>query len=132
MIELAIIGGSGFRNLEGLKIIRREVILTPYGEPSAPLAHGLLHDRPVVFLPRHGAAHTIPPHQVNYRANLWALKHVGVQRVVGVAAVGGIHPSMPPGSIVIPNQVIDYTYGRQHTYFEDDLTHVTHIDFTEP
>ena len=132
MIELGIIGGSGFTSLEELKIIRREVVHTPFGETSAPLTHGLFHGHPVVFLPRHGAAHTIPPHRVNYRANLWALKEVGVGNVVGVAAVGGIHELMGPGSIVVPDQIIDYTYGRNHTFFETDLTHVTHIDFTEP
>ncbi len=132
MIEFAIIGGSGFTRLDSLKIIRREVVHTPYGEPSAPLTHGLFHGRPVVFLPRHGAAHTIPPHKVNYRANLWALQHVGVERVIAIAAVGGIDDEMAPGVIAIPDQIIDYTYARDHTFFEDGLSTVTHIDFTQP
>jgi len=132
MIELAIISGSGFSSLEELTILRREVIHTPYGEPSAPLTHGLFNGRHVVFLPRHGATHRVPPHQVNYRANLWALRHLGVKKVIGVAAVGGIHPQMGPGCLVVPNQIIDYTYGRKHTFFENDLSHVTHIDFTTP
>lgn len=132
MPALAIIGGSGFTKLKALEIVHREVIHTPYGEPSAPLTHGLFGGKEVVFLPRHGTAHTIPPHKVNYRANIWALKHVGVKRIVGVAAVGGIGAEMAPGVIAIPNQIIDYTYGRDHTYFENDLSHVTHIDFTEP
>ncbi|MCW8890660.1 MAG: S-methyl-5'-thioinosine phosphorylase [Sedimenticola sp.] len=132
MSALAIIGGSGFTKLETLKIIRREVVHTPYGEPSAPLTHGLFNGRDVVFLPRHGTAHTIPPHKVNYRANLWALKHIGVTNIIGVAAVGGIGPDMAPGVIAIPDQIIDYTYGRDHTYFENDLSQVTHIDFTQP
>jgi 5'-deoxy-5'-methylthioadenosine phosphorylase len=132
MIELAIIGGSGFTSLEGLQIVRREVVHTPFGEPSAPLTHGLFHGRRVVFLPRHGAAHTIPPHRVNYRANIWALHRVGVDNIVGVAAVGGIQELMGPGAIVVPDQIIDYTYGRDHTFFEKDLSHVTHIDFTRP
>ncbi len=132
MTDLAIIGGSGFNSLKELKIIRREVIHTPYGEPSAPLVHGILNGLDVVFLPRHGSAHTIPPHKVHYRANLWALKHIGVQRIIAVAAVGGIRDDMVPGRIAIPDQIIDYTYGRNHTFFETDLTHVTHIDFTEP
>ncbi|MCW8880914.1 MAG: S-methyl-5'-thioinosine phosphorylase [Sedimenticola sp.] len=129
---LAIIGGSGFTKLETLEIVRREVVHTPYGEPSAPITHGVFRGQDVVFLPRHGTAHTIPPHKVNYRANMWALKHIGVKHVIGVAAVGGIGPDMAPGVIAIPDQIIDYTYGRDHTYFENDLSHVTHIDFTEP
>lgn len=132
MTELAIIGGSGFTSIKDLKIIKREIIRTPFGEPSAPLIHGLLNDYKLVFLPRHGAAHTIPPHKVNYRANIWALKSIGVQQIVAVAAVGSIRKDMTPGRLVIPDQIIDYTYGRANTYFEDDLTHVTHIDFTEP
>ncbi|MES9869213.1 MAG: S-methyl-5'-thioinosine phosphorylase [Sedimenticola sp.] len=132
MSALAIIGGSGFTKLEELKIVRREVIHTPFGEPSSPLIHGVFNGLEVVFLPRHGSAHTIPPHKVNYRANLWALKHIGIKRIIGVAAVGGIRKDMEPGCIVIPDQIIDYTYGRKHTFFETDLSHVTHIDFTEP
>jgi len=132
MIELAIISGSGFTSLEELTILRREVIETPYGEPSAPLTHGLFNGRQVVFLPRHGETHRVPPHQVNYRANIWALHHLGVKKVIGVAAVGGIHSRMGPGCLVVPDQIIDYTHGRKHTFFEDDLSHVTHIDFTTP
>ncbi len=132
MAELAIIGGSGFTKLKELSIIRREVVKTPYGEPSAPLTHGDFNGKRVIFLPRHGAAHTIPPHKVNYRANLWALANVGVEKVIAIAAVGGIRKDMEPGSIVIPDQIIDYTYGRDHTYYETDLSHVIHIDFTEP
>jgi len=132
MSRLAIIGGSGITKLEGLEILRREVVHTPFGEPSAPLTHGKFHGHELLFLPRHGAAHTIPPHRVNYRANLWALKQLGIEKVVGVAAVGSMNPEMSPGSIAIPDQIIDYTYGREHTFFEADLTHVTHIDFTSP
>lgn len=132
MSELAIIGGSGFTSIPSLKVLRREVVHTPFGEPSAPMIHGAFGDHEVVFLPRHGAAHTIPPHKINYRANLWALHHVGVRQVIGVAAVGGIRSDMGPLSLVIPDQILDYTYGREHTFFETDLTHVTHVDFTYP
>ena len=132
MSKLAIIGGSGITRLDGMEILRREVVHTPFGEPSAPLTHGIFHGHEMVFLPRHGSAHTIPPHRVNYRANLWALRQIGIQKVVGVAAVGAINPAMAPGTIVIPDQIIDYTYDRDHTYFDDNLTHVTHIDFTFP
>jgi 5'-deoxy-5'-methylthioadenosine phosphorylase len=130
--ELAIIGGSGFTSMQGLEIARREVVHTPYGEPSAPVTYGLLAGKEVVFLPRHGAGHTIPPHQINYRANLWALKHIGVKKVVAMGAVGGITGDMQPRRIAIPDQVVDYTWGRGHTFFENDLTHVTHVDFSEP
>ncbi len=132
MTAIAIIGGSGFANLKMLQVVRREVVHTPYGPPSAPLTHGLLDGKEVTFLPRHGSGHIIPPHKVNYRANLWALKKAGINHVIGVAAVGGIRKDMAPGLIAIPDQIIDYTYGRQHTLFEDDLNKVTHIDFTEP
>ncbi|MGD9163638.1 MAG: S-methyl-5'-thioinosine phosphorylase, partial [Chromatiales bacterium] len=132
MSKLAIIGGTGLAKMPNLEIVHREVLHSPYGEPSAPLIHGRLAGRELVFLPRHGSSHSIPPHRVNYRANLWALRHVGVETVLAVAAVGGITESMAPGMIVIPDQIIDYTFGRDHTLFEADLTHVTHIDFTYP
>jgi 5'-deoxy-5'-methylthioadenosine phosphorylase len=118
--------------MQGLEITRREVVHTPFGEPSAPVTYGLLAGKEVVFLPRHGAGHTIPPHQINYRANLWALKHIGVKKVIAMGAVGGITGDMKPRCIAIPDQVVDYTWGRGHTYFENDLTHVTHVDFSEP
>ncbi len=132
MTKLAIIGGSGFTRMESLEITRREVVSTPYGEPSSPLIHGIFEGIEIVFLPRHGAGHTIPPHKVNYRANIWALKHINVDYVVGMATVGGIRDDMTPGAIAIPDQIIDYTWGRGHTFFELDLAQVTHIDFTEP
>lgn len=132
MSELAIIGGTGLTSLEGLEIVRREVVHTPYGEPSGPLSHGVLHGKEIVFLPRHGATHHIPPHMVNYQANLWALKHIGVSRIIAVAAVGGIHAEMKPGRLAFPDQIIDYTWSRAHTFFENGLTSVTHIDFTHP
>lgn len=132
MAELAIIGGSGLTTLKNLEIQRREVMRTPYGEPSGPLLVGTLCRKEVVFIPRHGHGHTIPPHMVNYRANLWALKETGVHSVIAIASVGGIREDMEPGRLAFPNQIIDYTWSRKHTYFETDLSHVTHIDFTEP
>ena len=132
MAKLAIIGGTGLTSLKDLKIIRREVMHTPYGEPSAPLVFGEMADREVMFLPRHGAGHTIPPHKVNYRANLWALKESGAEQVIAINAVGGIRADMTPGKLVVPDQIIDYTWSRINTYFEEGLSHVTHIDFTEP
>lgn len=132
MPEIAIIGGTGLASLKGLEIIRREVIHTPYGEPSGPLTHGILRGKEVVFLARHGYGHTIPPHRINYRANIWALHHTGVKRVIAIAAVGGIRADLAPCRLVIPDQIIDYTWSRGNTYFEEGLTHVTHIDFTHP
>ena len=129
---LGIIGGSGLTRLDALRIDRQEIVATPYGEPSAPLTFGHFDGTPIVFLPRHGGAHTIPPHKVNYRANLWAMKQVGVDHVVGMAAVGGITERMAPGVLCVPDQIIDYTWGREHTLFETDLDSVTHIDFTDP
>jgi 5'-deoxy-5'-methylthioadenosine phosphorylase len=115
-----------------MRVERDEIVATPYGEPSAPLTFGDFDGRSLVFLPRHGAAHTIPPHRVNYRANLWALKQVGVENVVGMAAVGGIGAPLAPGKLAVPDQVIDYTWGREHTLFDVDPAGVTHVDFTEP
>lgn len=132
MKSLAVIGGTGLSRLDGLEITRREMVHTPWGAPSAPILHGELNGRQTVFLARHGYDHTIPPHKVNYRANIWALKEVGVSHVVGVAAVGGINPQYAPASLVIPDQIIDYTWGRKHTFFEDKLESVVHVDFTFP
>lgn len=132
MANIAIIGGSGFTRLPELKVIQHSVVRTPFGETSAPLTFGTFNHYEVVFLPRHGEAHAIPPHKINYQANLWALKHVGIQVIIGLAAVGGIHGDMTPGKIAIPDQIIDYTHGRKATFFEDDLAKVSHIDFTEP
>lgn len=132
MSELAIIGGTGLTSLKGLEILRREVVHTPYGEPSGPLTFGELGGREVVFLARHGYGHTIPPHRINYRANAWALRQTGVRRVIAVAAVGGIRDDLPPARLVIPDQIIDYTWSRSATFFEQDLDEVTHIDFTNP
>ncbi|BAV33548.1 5'-methylthioadenosine phosphorylase [Sulfuricaulis limicola] len=133
MTTVAIIGGSGLTNLKNLRITRREVIRTPYGEPSAPMVFGQLGGQEAVFLPRHGAGHTIPPHEVNYRANIWAMKQTGVTKVLAVNAVGGISPDyLVSGTLVIPDQVIDYTYGRAHTFFGSEQKKVTHVDFTHP
>lgn len=131
-MELGIIGGTGLTSLANLQIVHREVVHTPFGEPSAPLVFGKLAGKDVVFLARHGSGHTIPPHRINYRANIWAIKNTGAAKVVGVAAVGGIAPNMKPGMVSIPDQLIDYTWGRPHTFFEENLNHVTHVDFTYP
>jgi 5'-methylthioinosine phosphorylase len=132
MSALGIIGGSGLAVFEGLEIERREVANTPWGEPSAPLAHGRLAGRAVVFLARHGVDHALAPHAVNYRANLWALREGGVQGVVAINAVGGIGDAYPPGRLVIPHQLIDYTWGRAHSYADGIDGKLQHVDFTHP
>jgi 5'-methylthioinosine phosphorylase len=132
MTKIAIIGGTGLDKIPDLEITHREVSHTPFGDPSAAFTHGRIAGTEVVFLPRHGASHSIPPHRVNYRANMWALHHLGIDLVIGVAAVGGITAEMKPGCIVVPDQIIDYTFGRDHTIYESDLQPITHIDFTYP
>lgn len=132
MADLAIIGGTGLTKIEDLHINNRENVHTPYGDTSGPISHGELYGRKVLFLPRHGYGHTIPPHKINYRANVWALKETGATNVLAVAAVGGISEEMQAGALVVPDQIIDYTYSRITTYFEEGLQSVTHIDFTQP
>ena len=132
MTKLAIIGGTGLTQLRDLIIIKRDKLSTPYGSPSADFITGELNQKEVIFLARHGCPHTIAPHQINYRANIWGLKQLGVDQIVAVAAVGGITEEMVPAHIAIPDQIIDYSHGRRHTFFEDENYPVTHIDFTYP
>ncbi|PTU73366.1 S-methyl-5'-thioinosine phosphorylase [Pseudomonas mangrovi] len=132
MTVYAIIGGTGLTQLEGLTIRQALHVDTPYGAPSGPLLKGVYAGHEVLFLARHGHPHRIPPHQVNYRANLWALKHAGATALLAVNAVGGIARSAGTGGFCVPHQVIDYTYGREHTFYEGELEHVTHVDFTHP
>ncbi len=129
---LAIIGGSGLSQLGNLEVKQRKVSRTPYGEPSGALTFGRIADCDVVFLARHGYGHTIAPHEVNYRANLWALKDAGATEVVSVVSVGGIRNDTWPGTLLLPHQIIDYTWGRAATFFEGAGVPVNHIDFTEP
>ncbi|MFT0211018.1 S-methyl-5'-thioinosine phosphorylase [Pseudomonas sp. F1_0610] len=132
MGSYAIIGGTGLTQLEGLDIIDAQFIDTPYGEPSANIMRGRYAGQDVLFLARHGHPHRIPPHQVNYRANLWALRHAGADKIIAVNAVGGISCAMQTGHFCIPDQIIDYTSGREHTFYAGDLDHVTHVDFSYP
>jgi 5'-deoxy-5'-methylthioadenosine phosphorylase len=128
----AVIGGSGLTRLSSLEATRSKVVGTPYGEPSDAITHGTIRGRAVMFLARHGGAHTISPHEINYRANLWALKEEGAERIVSVASVGGVRADLGPGVLVVPHQIIDYTWGRRATYFEGGEVPVTHVDFTHP
>ena len=132
MSVFAIIGGSGLASLDGLAVTRREAMETSYGTPSSALTFGTYSGTALVFLARHGDAHSILPHNVNYCANLSALQQAGVTHVIAVCAVGGISAAMAPGSIIIPDQLVDYTYVRRHTIFEDARDFAAHIDFTEP
>lgn len=129
---LAIIGGSGLTQLASLEVARRQIVRTPYGEPSGPLTFGRLGGGEVVFLARHGYGHTLAPHEINYRANLWALKDRGATRIVAVCTVGGIAEGLGAGSLAVPDQIIDYTWGRACTYFEGTGEPVVHVDFTHP
>ncbi len=129
---LGIIGGSGLTQLANLDVSHREVVRTPYGEPSGPLTFGRIGCQDVVFVARHGYGHTIPPHLVNYRANIHAMETSGVTQIVSVASVGGIRRDLGPGSLVTPHQIIDYTWGREMTFQSGGDDPVVHVDFTEP
>lgn len=132
MTTLAIIGGSGLTRMDGLRVTRREMVKTPYGAPSCPIVFGELGGREVAFLARHGSSHRIPPHRINYCANIWALNSVGIKRIIAVGALGGIRSDSAVGSIVIPDQIIDYTHGREGTFFDGGDDPVEHIDFSYP
>lgn len=128
----AVLGGSGLSQLPGFEITMRKVQRTPYGEPSGALTIGILAGHEIVFLARHGYGHTIAPHQINYRANIWALSQLNIDGILSVASVGGIRPDLKPGQLVVPDQILDYTHGRSCTFFEGDNQAVQHIDFTWP
>ncbi len=132
MSKLAIIGGTGLSQINGLKITRSQQLETPFGSPSAEFIYGNIHAQEIIFLARHGNPHSIPPHKINYRANIWGLKKLGITDIIAVAAVGGITAAMAPAHIALPDQLIDYSYDREHTFFADNLETVTHIDFTFP
>jgi 5'-methylthioadenosine phosphorylase len=127
----AIIGGSGLARLTALEAPRRQVMRTPYGEPSGAMTFGRLADADVVFLARHGYGHTLAPHEINYRANVWALEQRGVRRCVGINTVGAIERAFVPGELAVPDQLIDYTHGRAATYGGAGAP-VRHIELTEP
>ncbi|RXZ44817.1 S-methyl-5'-thioinosine phosphorylase [Crenobacter cavernae] len=129
---LAIIGGSGLSRLPILEVTHRQVVRTPYGEPSCALSFGRIAGQNVVFLARHGYGHSLAPHEINYRANIWALQEMGVKGIVGIGSVGGIRHDLVPGTLVVPDNLIDYTWGRDHTFFEGPNRPVVHVDFTHP
>ena len=129
---VAVIGGTGMNDWPGLTVQRAQPVGTPYGDPSAPLTYGRIHGVEVIFLARHGEGHKLPPHLINYRANLWALKDAGVRSVIAIAAVGGIARSMRPAAVAVPDDFIDYTWGREHTFFDGVRAPLQHVDFSEP
>jgi 5'-methylthioadenosine phosphorylase len=129
---LAVIGGSGLTQLANLEITSRKIVRTPYGEPSGPLTFGHIGAQELVFLARHGYGHTLAPHEINYRADNWAPPAQKVTRVISVCTVGGIDAKLGAGMIAVPDQIIDYTWGRPSTYFEGAQSPVAHIDFTRP
>jgi 5'-methylthioinosine phosphorylase len=130
---LAVIGGSGLYSLgDDFHLQDQASRKTPYGDTSADLLLGRWQDIDIAFLPRHGAGHHVPPHAVNYRANLWALQQAGVDSVFSVNAVGGIGTDMAPGTLALPQQLIDYSSGREHSFFDGSDGRVRHVDFSQP
>lgn len=129
---LAIIGGSSLVKLPDLEVTHRQVVRTPYGDPSSPLLFGCISQQNIVFMARHGYGNSIAPHEINYRANIWALQSVGAKSVIAIASVGGIRPDLSPGTLVVPDDLIDYTWGRKHTFFEGADRSLVHVDFTRP
>ncbi len=130
---LAIIGGSGLYSLgDDFELQQQASRNTPYGETSADILLGKWQGLPLGFLPRHGPGHKIPPHRINYRANLWALKNAGIRKIIAVNAVGGISAEMPPLTLAVPDQIIDYSSGREQSFFDGGDAAVNHIDFSWP
>lgn len=129
--EIAVIGGSGFYELDSLEGAREVVIDTPYGR-SPEIVLGEVAGRGVAFMPRHGKKHTVPPHLINFRANLWALRELGVVRALATTAAGSINPRMRPSDLVLLDQFIDFTKRRQQTFYEGGKEGVAHVDVSEP
>jgi 5'-methylthioadenosine phosphorylase len=127
---LGILGGSGLYGMPGVKVTERRTMTTPFGDPSGPVVLGTLQGVPVAFLARHGEGHRFTPSEVNYRANVWALKMAGVEVLLSVSAVGSLQPHLHPGTLCLPTQFIDRTHGRKGTFFGEGL--VAHVGFAEP
>ncbi len=127
---IAVIGGSGLYDLRGMTEIEENRVTTPFGEPSSPVISGMLGRTRMLFLARHGKGHRLTPSEVNYRANIFALKSLGAQQVISISAVGSMREDIHPGDIVIPDQYIDRTKGREHTFFGDGI--VGHVMFADP
>ncbi len=131
-MTIAVIGGTGLCDWQGAEVLSETVIDTPYGEASAALRQIRFEGADFYFLPRHGDGHRFPPHKINYRANIWALHHVGVSNIIAVNAVGGIGEQCTTGALVLTDQIIDYSYGREHTYYDGVDGRLDHIEFAFP
>ena len=132
MPKVGVIGGSAMDTIENLEVSHREMVNTPYGATSSPLLFGKMNGGEIVFIHRHGFGHTIAPHEINYRANIWALKELEVTHIIASGAVGGITEYMSPITLVVPDQIIDYTHSRNQTFYENNQEPVVHVDFTWP
>ncbi|MDH7480220.1 MAG: S-methyl-5'-thioadenosine phosphorylase [Syntrophomonadaceae bacterium] len=130
MVSLAIIGGTGVYDSDILGDTREQLIKTPYGEVTVRV--GQFHGREVAFVPRHGPEHQVPPHRINYRANIWSLRHLGVERAIATAAAGSLNPDLHPGDLVMIDQFLDFTRGRVQTFYEGGPGGVVHVDVTHP
>ena len=132
-VTTAIIGGSGSGTLLPEMTVKEHIELTtPYGKPSSPIVHGIYEDQSFYVLYRHGMSHTLPPHKINYRANIWALSELNVKAVVAIATCGAIRSTLVPGSLMVPDQLIDYTWGRESTFFDGTDGRVGHLEMTYP
>jgi len=131
MSKIGLIGGSGLYDIKGFVLKQKKSITTPFGKPSDQYLIGKIGKTDIVFLPRHGKKHNIPPHMINYRANIWGFKKLGVERILSISAVGSIKKGLKPGDIVVLDQTIDMTRNRRSTFY-DGKGGVVHIDFTEP
>ena len=129
---LAIIGGTGLSRIDCFEPDGEEIVDTPYSKHGVTVGIFQIESARLAMLPRHGKDQVIPPHKINYRANIWALMHLGVSQIVSINAVGGIHKNLAPGSFAVPDQLIDYTTGRESTFYEENLKEVIHTDFTSP
>ena len=127
---VAVIGGTGLYQMEGLENVRDEIIETPFGAPSSPIVRGTLHGVEMLFLARHGRNHSILPSEINYRANIWALKSLGASWCISVSAVGSLAEELSPGTLVVPDQIIDRTSLRKNTFFGDGI--VAHVSVADP
>ena len=132
MNNCAFIGGTGLNQLDQFELVQEHALDTPFGAPSAAVQEGRFAGHHIWFLPRHGTPHRLPPHKINYRANLWLLRELGVGQVVAVNAVGGVNTRLKPGALIVPDQIIDYTWGREHSYYDGLREGLEHIDFSQP
>jgi 5'-methylthioadenosine phosphorylase len=131
MSKIGVIGGSGLYSIKGLELQGQKTVRTPYGKPSDHYVIARSGPKEIIFLPRHGSRHSIPPHMINYRANIWGFRKLGVKSILSISAVGGIGKGLKPGDIVLPDQIIDMTKNRINSFY-DGKEGVIHIDFTDP